>query len=81
MRFGVNGSRANAAFRNTISAALGRAKDGEERPSAVECELGDLLESLHMTALTDPAGDHASRYVGRRRAKAHFSKVTTFPLI
>ena len=40
------------AFRNTRNAALGRARDGEGRASAVEPIFGDLIKSLHMKALT-----------------------------
>jgi hypothetical protein len=34
------------AFRKTMNAALGRAKDGEDRPSEVEPIFGDLINSL-----------------------------------
>jgi hypothetical protein len=42
------------AFRNTINAALGRAKNGEGRASAVEAIFGDMTKSLHMKTLTKP---------------------------
>ena len=35
-----------------MNAALGRAKDGEGRASEVEPIFGDLINSLHMRALT-----------------------------
>jgi NAD(P)-dependent dehydrogenase (short-subunit alcohol dehydrogenase family) len=34
------------AFRKTMNAAIGRAKDGEDRPSEVEPIFGDLINSL-----------------------------------
>ena len=40
------------AFRKTMNAALGRAKDGEDRASEVELIFGDLINSLDMRALT-----------------------------
>jgi hypothetical protein len=42
------------AFRNTINAALGRAKDGEGRASAVEPIFGNMINTLHMKTLTKP---------------------------
>jgi len=40
------------AFRNTMNAALGRAKDGEGRAIMVEPIFGDLIDSLDMKGLT-----------------------------
>ena len=40
------------AFRNTMNAVLRRAKDGEGQASAVEPIFGNLIDSLHMKALT-----------------------------
>ena len=40
------------AFRNTMNAALGRAKGGKGLASAVEPIFGDLINSLHMNGLT-----------------------------
>jgi hypothetical protein len=36
------------AFRNTMNAVLGRAKDGEGRASVVEPIFGNLIYSVHM---------------------------------
>ena len=57
-----------------MNAALGRAKDGEDRASAVEPIFGDLINSLHMKALTKLLAK--MRPVRRaRRAKTNYSKV------
>ena len=44
--------RITDAFRKTMNAALGRAKDGEDRASEVEPIFGDLIKSLYTRALT-----------------------------
>jgi hypothetical protein len=36
-----------------MNAALGRAKNGEDRASEVETIFGDLIKSLYTTALTE----------------------------
>ena len=53
-RPGHHGNRLGVptAFRKARNAALGRAKDGEGRASAVEPIFGNLIDSLHVKALT-----------------------------
>jgi Acetyl-CoA hydrolase/transferase C-terminal domain len=49
----MNGISGSGDFtRSTMNAALGRAKDGESLASTVEPIFGDLIELVHMKALT-----------------------------
>jgi len=51
-----NGLRSSLSslYTSRVNAALGRAKDGEGRASAVEPIFGDMIKSLHTKTLTKP---------------------------
>ena len=56
------------AFRKTMNAALGRAKDGEDRASEVETIFGALIKSLYTTPLTKllakmPAAESENQFI------------------
>ena len=58
-----------------MNAALGRAKEGEGRASEVEPIFGDLIELLHMKALTKLLAKMPPVRREARRAKTNYSKV------
>ena len=61
-----------------MNAALGRAKDGEDRASEVEPIFGDVIKSLHMKALTKLLAKMSAGAPGAESENQFFKSKTTF---